>query len=330
MLRFCLPIALVAAALGFAPAANAQVYVSLFAPPPMPSYSMPYASEQNSIWTPGYWAWGPAGYYWVPGTYVQPPSLGMYWTPGYWGANQNGAGYAWNQGYWGPQVGFYGGINYGGGYYGNGYVGGNWIGNAFSYNTAVTPVNPTVIRNVYVNKTVIVRNVNRYSYNGPGGVRMHPDARQVAIAREHHVAMTPVQRAHIQEAAQDRNLLAKVNGGKPPETVLARPLSASNRPADFKPVTTTDKASVNAKMAPAHPMQAAPAAKPAAPEHAKPAPAHPQQPAGKPAEMKPAAKPAQPPHAQPPHAQQPHAQPQGKPAANAPHEQPAPKKTPHP
>ena len=296
ILRLCLPVALLAAALIFPPAANAQVYISLFAPPLMPSYTMPYATVPNSVWNPGYWAWGPAGYYWVPGTYVTPPQLGLYWTPGYWGVNPYGSGYAWNQGYWGPQVGYYGGINYGVGYYGTGYVGGNWVGNAFSYNTAVTPVNPTYIRNVYVNRTVIVRNVYRYSYNGPGGVRMHPDAQQEAIMRQHHYGLTSLQRTHIQEAAQDRTLLAKVNGGKPPVAVVSHPLSTANRPADFKPVTEADKAAVrdvqHTGAAPSHPNSAPAHAQPPAPTHAKPAQPMHAQPATQP-------KPPAPMHAQP-------------------------------
>ena len=37
------------------------------------------------MWTPGYWAWGAAGDYWVPGVWVRPPMVGVLWTPGYWG-----------------------------------------------------------------------------------------------------------------------------------------------------------------------------------------------------------------------------------------------------
>ena len=134
--------------------ASASALASASPPPPLPVYSQPVAPYPNYQWTPGYWGWGPAGYYWVPGTWVAPPSVGVYWTPGYWGAGYNGA-YGWNTGYWGPSVGFYGGINYGFGYFGAGFVGGYWAGNAFSYNTAVMNVNRNVVRNVYVNKTVI-------------------------------------------------------------------------------------------------------------------------------------------------------------------------------
>ena len=265
--KLLLPVALVALTMMAPTRTNAQVYVSFVAPPLMPEYVQPQVTTQNAIWTPGYWAWGPSGYYWVPGTYATPPSLGLLWTPGYWGANAVGAGYTWNPGYWGPSVGYYGGINYGGGYYGNGYVGGGWQGNVFRYNTAVTPVNTRYIRNVYVNKTVVVRNVYRYSYNGPGGVRMHPDARQIVYAREHHIAMTPAQRAHVAEARQDRNLYASVNHGRPAETVVTRPLSETNRSANFKPLTAADKTSVN------KPMMTKPAAKSPGnnPPQAKPA-----------------------------------------------------------
>jgi hypothetical protein len=99
-------------------------------PPPMPVYAQPPAPYPNYQWTPGYWGWGAAGYYWVPGTWVAPPSVGLYWTPGYWG--YSGGYYGWSAGYWGASVGFYGGINYGFGYPGTGYYGGAWNGNNFA------------------------------------------------------------------------------------------------------------------------------------------------------------------------------------------------------
>ena len=78
------------------------------------------------------------------------------------GLQQQQNNYAWNQGYWGSNVGYYGGVNYRyfAGYYGTGYVGGQWYGNEFRYNTAVT-LYPQYVRNVYVNRTVVVHNVNR-------------------------------------------------------------------------------------------------------------------------------------------------------------------------
>jgi hypothetical protein len=273
---------------------SAQLYVSLSAPPLMPEYQQPAVSNPNYQWIPGYWGQGQSGYYWVPGTWMPAPQVGLLWTPGYWGYQQQQNNYAWNQGYWGSQVGYYGGINYGGGYYGNGYVGGAWSGNTFRYNSAVTSVNPQYIRNVYVNKTVIVRNVNRYGYNGPGGVRMHPDTQQLAWARERHVGLTPMQREHIAEAQQDRNLYAKVNHDKPATVVASHPLSSTNRPVDFKPLTTTGSASNRTASDPNNPApKSAPmtqqkppskvvpnsksAAKPAAPPHEKAGSAKPAQ-----------------------------------------------------
>jgi len=62
-----------------------------------------------------YWAYGPDGYFWVPGTWVEPPDVGLLWTPGYWG--WGGDAYAWNDGLLGPHRRlFYGGVNYGYGY----------------------------------------------------------------------------------------------------------------------------------------------------------------------------------------------------------------------
>jgi WXXGXW repeat (2 copies) len=92
--------------------AQVSIGVSITTPPPaIPVYTQPICPGPNYIWTPGYWAWGPDGYYWVPGTWVVAPAVGVLWTPGYWGWG-NGV-YLWHAGYWGPHVGFYGGINYG-------------------------------------------------------------------------------------------------------------------------------------------------------------------------------------------------------------------------
>ncbi len=111
---------------------NAQMSIGIsigFAPPALPQYYQPEATQPNMIWQPGYWGFGQGGFFWVPGTWVQAPQVGLLWTPGYWGWN-NGQ-YNWNPGYWGRNVGYYGGINYGYGYYGQGYRGGRWDGNSF-------------------------------------------------------------------------------------------------------------------------------------------------------------------------------------------------------
>lgn len=244
--------------------ASAQVYISLSAPPLMPQYQQPPVSNPNYQWIPGYWGQSQSGYYWVPGTWMAAPQQGLLWTPGYWGYQPQQSNYAWNQGYGGSNVRYYGGVNYGSGYYGTGYVGGQWYGNQFRYNTAVTRVNPQYVRNVYVNRTVVVHNVNRYAYNGPGGIRMHPNAQQVAWARERHVGLTPMQRTHMTEAQQDRNMYANVNHGKPAEVTVLHPFSATNRPANFKPVATTDRT-------PATNTMAKPAAKPVTKSASEPA-----------------------------------------------------------
>ncbi len=252
-------------------------------PPAIPAYEPPPAPAENDIWVPGYWAWGEGGYYWVAGTWTQPPQPDYLWTPGYWSANNNNA-YVWHQGYWGPTVGFYGGINYGAGYYGRGYVGGRWSGNQFQYNTAVTPVNRNVIHNVYVDKTVINNNTtvnNHTSYNGgTHGVAVQPTAAEATAARAPHKPMTPTQQQHAQVAGQDRRNLATVNAGKPAVVAAPHPFTHAATPAGAVPVTTNDRSAGGQLIArPAvRPQPAAPAAAPPRPAFVRPqgqAPAHP-------------------------------------------------------
>src|SRR5580698_3949030 len=49
-------------------AAVAEITAQI-APPPLPVYEQPPCPEPNLIWTPGYWHFGPLGYYWVPGAW---------------------------------------------------------------------------------------------------------------------------------------------------------------------------------------------------------------------------------------------------------------------
>jgi hypothetical protein len=196
-------------------AASAGVAVSInIAPPVLPVYVQPPCPTDGDLWTPGYWAWGPDGYYWVPGVWVAPPRVGVLWTPGYWGFV--GGNYLWHAGYWGPHVGFYGGVNYGFGYGGIGFGGGIWAGNVFRYNSAVLNVNTAVVRNVYVDRTVI-RNVavSHVSFNGPGGIRAQASAQELSAAREQHFQPTSNQMSHEQTAARDRTQLASANHGHP-------------------------------------------------------------------------------------------------------------------
>ncbi len=173
------------------------------------------------MWTPGYWAWGAGGYYWVPGVWLAPPRAGLLWTPGYWGFG-DGA-YLWHAGYWGPHVGFYGGVNYGYGYGGSGFYGGRWVGNTYHYNTAVVAVNTGVVRNVYVDRAEI-RNtsVNRASFNGVGGVVARPSVQEQSWSREAHVQATPNQFNHERMASQDRSFLASQNHGQPGSPAMDR------------------------------------------------------------------------------------------------------------
>src|SRR5258708_36808052 len=107
----------------------------------------------------------------------------MRWTPGYWGWHEGL--YAWHVGYWGSHIGFYGGINYGFGYGGVGFVGGEWRHGAFFYNTAVMHVDSVHVKNVYVNRTVVVRNESHVAFNGGGGGgRARPNSEKESYARQ--------------------------------------------------------------------------------------------------------------------------------------------------
>jgi len=204
----------------------AGVFISVgFAPPVLPVYVQPPCPEPGMMWTPGYWAYGPDGYYWVPGTWVPAPQVGFLWTPGYWGF---GSGlYVWHPGYWGPHVGYYGGVNYGFGYMGVGFAGGVWAGGVFRYNTAVMNVGPG-IHNTYrdttiVNNTTIINN-NHVAYSGgPGGVNHQPTPQENAYSREQHVAPTAMQTQHEGAARGNTNNYASHNGGHPQNAAMARP-----------------------------------------------------------------------------------------------------------
>jgi hypothetical protein len=204
-------------------AAKAQVSVGVsirVGPPALPVYEQPPCPVEGYLWTPGYWAYGDAGYYWVPGVWVAPPRVGLLWTPAYWGWN-NGV-YIFHTGYWGPHVGFYGGVNYGFGYGGVGFVGGEWRHGRFAYNSAVVNVNRTVIRNTYINRTVIVRNENRASFNGPGGIGARPTHEEMVANRESHIRPTSMQISHEHSAGSNRSNFASENHGRPSMAAMSR------------------------------------------------------------------------------------------------------------
>lgn len=212
--RSILPALLLFLALPMASQAQIGVGVSItVAPPALPVYEQPAMPDDGYMWTPGFWQWGPEGYFWVPGTWVEPPSAGLLWTPGYWGWSDGV--YRFNAGYWGAHVGFYGGVNYGYGYGGAGFEGGYWRGGGFFYNRAVMNIGNVHVTNVY-NKTVIVNNTTRVSFNGgAGGVAARPTPTEMAAAHERHVAPTSMQTEHVHAASTNHALLASVNHGAP-------------------------------------------------------------------------------------------------------------------
>src|ERR1017187_4679997 len=214
----------------------AQFSVSIMiAPPALPVYEQPMAPADGYLGTPGSWAYGDEGYFWVPGTWAMAPEVGFLWTPGYWGWSGNA--YAWNEGYWGPHVGFYGGVNYGFGYGGFGYEGGYWNNGAFYYNRSVNNVNVTNIHNVY-NKTVINNTtINHVSYNGGnGGIHARPTSADQIAARDRHTEPTTMQTQHVRTASTNHALLASVNHGRPA-------IAATTKPGEF------DRGAVPAKQA---------------------------------------------------------------------------------
>lgn len=213
----------------------AGVFISVgFAPPVLPVYVQPLCPQPGLMWTPGYWAYGDDGYYWVPGAWVPAPYMGALWTPPYWG--WAGGMYMFHPGYWGPHVGYYGGVNYGFGYMGVGFVGGMWHGGVFAYNTAVMRVNTTVIRNTYIDRTIVERNTiinnNHVAYSGgPGGIQHQPAPQERLAMRDQHMAPTNVQSQHEQTARMERASYFNSNHGRPATAAVARPWNAQNRPS---------------------------------------------------------------------------------------------------
>ncbi len=94
----------------------------------------------------------------------------------------------------------------------------------------MTNVNTALVRSTY-NTTFSTGSAIKTSYNGVGGVVAAPSARERVFAQEPHVAATPAQRAHIQEAARNPPPLypchreAKRNGGS------AHPVTKAQQPS---------------------------------------------------------------------------------------------------
>jgi hypothetical protein len=196
--------------------------VAQTAPPPLPTYDQPPIPGPGYVWTPGYWDWSNDAddYYWVPGTWVEPPQRGVLWTPGYW-RYYNGH-YLFSDGYWGPQVGFYGGVDYGYGYGGNGYDGGRWQGDQFYYNSQANNLGAARIAATYSQQ--LAERGDRVSFNGgPGGLRIAPAQTDFTAAQARHVPPTRDQLDQARLASAQPQLRASVNRGAPPIAATARP-----------------------------------------------------------------------------------------------------------
>jgi hypothetical protein len=203
------------------PPRNEYQAVATTPPPAIPQYDQPPAPAAGYMWTPGYWDWSDDGddYYWVPGTWVEPPQPGLYWTPGYW-RFYNGQ-YLFSNGYWGPQVGFYGGVNYGYGYTGGGYYGGRWQGNQFYYNSQANNFGGRRFNQVY--NQGFQAGGDRASYNGgPGGLRFQPNQMQIQAAQARHAPPTAYQMQAARTARAEPQLRASANRGAPPIAATPR------------------------------------------------------------------------------------------------------------
>jgi len=199
----------------------AGVFISVgFAPPVLPVYEQPICPEPGLMWTPGYWAYGSDGYYWVDGAWVPAPYVGALWTPPYWG--WSGGLFVFHEGYWGPHVGYYGGVNYGFGYGGIGFAGGMWRGGVFAYNTAVMHVGfgggwggRVYEDRVAVDRGFVARGSHVAYSGGPGGINHPPTERENAYSHEQHMGATPRQMEHQNTAMHNTNSYASHNGGHP-------------------------------------------------------------------------------------------------------------------
>jgi hypothetical protein len=178
-----------------APGQYASGDVITEAPPPLLQYEQPPIPAEGYIWTPGFYQHSRVGYYWIPGVWVEPPSVGLLWTPGYWGFS--GGYYSWNAPYWGPTVGYYGGINYGYGYFGRGYEGGRWDGGRFRYNEAHNNFGDRRFSNSYNAPTQYRGNGGRTSFNGgTNGVRDQPGPGQQLLSPDQRRPPTAAQTQH--------------------------------------------------------------------------------------------------------------------------------------
>jgi len=229
-------------------------------PPPLPVYDQPPIPGPGYVWTPGYWDWSNDSddYYWVPGTWVEPPSYGYLWTPGYW-RYYNGR-YLFSDGYWGPQVGFYGGVDYGYGYGGSGYNGGRWQGNQFYYNSQANNLGGRQIGATF--SEAVSSNANRVSFNGgPSGLRTTPAPTDIAAAHARAAPPTSSQREQARAASAQPQFRAGVNRGAPPVAATSRP-GAFQSAAGVTPARSAATYTPPANHGPAPEAAPSPASKP--------------------------------------------------------------------
>jgi hypothetical protein len=258
----------------------AGVFISVgFAPPVLPVYVQPVCPEPGLLWTPGYWAYGDDGYYWVPGAWVPAPYVGALWTPGYWG--WSGGMFVFHEGYWGPHVGYYGGVNYGFGYGGIGFAGGMWRGGVFAYNAAVVHVDMRDARFAHatyqdrmaVERGFVARDSHVAYSGGPGGIHHDPMPEERLAEHEQHVAKTSFQAQHESAARSDRTSYARSNGGHPQNLAAARPLPAETHAAPAaRPMQPSRPAAQPGYGHGGAGMSAAPQARPAPQAQARPTP----------------------------------------------------------
>jgi hypothetical protein len=79
------------------------------------------------------------------------------------------------------------------------------------------------VRNVYVNKTVIVNNTNRAAFNGgPGGIAAQPNQAEIAASRESHIQPTSAQISNQHMASTNRANFASENHGRPATAAMSR------------------------------------------------------------------------------------------------------------
>ena len=206
---------------------HAGILISVgFAPPALPVYEQPDGLQPGMMWTPGYWAFGAAGYYWIPGAWVPAPYNGALWTPGYWGWERGR--YFFHEGYWGRHVGYYGGVNYGFGYGGVGFAGGEWRGHDFHYNTAIMHVDGRYIHKTFedrerVDRGFVARDSHVAFSGGPGGIRHEPGAEERLAEHDEHQGRTSFQEHHENFARNDKSSYASNNGGHPAHGSLGAP-----------------------------------------------------------------------------------------------------------